>query len=82
MTDSNSQQATRPETSRPATSNERLSRGARIVSQSARSAEAAIQAHPYFAAGVLAGIGLAAGGAFLYLGTRRRTLLDRVLGWF
>jgi ElaB/YqjD/DUF883 family membrane-anchored ribosome-binding protein len=53
----------------------------RRVTDSARRATDTIRSHPYFASGVLAGIGLATVGAVM-LSRRRRTLLDRLMDLF
>jgi ElaB/YqjD/DUF883 family membrane-anchored ribosome-binding protein len=53
----------------------------RLVTDSARRATDTIRSHPYFASGVLAGIGLATVGAVL-MSRRRRTLLDRLMDMF
>jgi ElaB/YqjD/DUF883 family membrane-anchored ribosome-binding protein len=53
----------------------------RLVTDSARRATDTIRSHPYFASGVLAGIGLATVGAVL-MSRRRRTLIDRLMDMF
>jgi ElaB/YqjD/DUF883 family membrane-anchored ribosome-binding protein len=52
-----------------------------LVTGSARRATQTIRSHPYFATGVLAGIGLATLGAVM-MARRRRTLLDRFVDLF
>jgi MYXO-CTERM domain-containing protein len=51
-----------------------------VVSDSARRARTTVVEHPYFTAGILAGLGAAIVGA-IFATRRRRTLLDRVFDW-
>jgi ElaB/YqjD/DUF883 family membrane-anchored ribosome-binding protein len=56
-------------------------RGVRAIGASARRAEAAIEAHPYFTAGVVAGVALAIGAVLIFAPRRRRSFADVVMGW-
>jgi hypothetical protein len=69
-------------TNQSAGPNGRLARGVHVIGESARTVQAAIGTHPYFFAGLLAGIGLAIGGALFLRAHRRRSLIDVVSGWF
>ena len=51
----------------------------RIVSQSAVRAKETLQAHPYFAVGILAGIGIAVTGAIVLGARRRRGFFERMM---
>jgi ElaB/YqjD/DUF883 family membrane-anchored ribosome-binding protein len=83
MIDPNSQQEQRlSEPLRSSATNERLMRGVHAVGESAQRAETAIKTHPYFAVGVLAGVGLAVGGALVLRAHRRRSFADVVMGLF
>jgi hypothetical protein len=79
MIDANGQQEQR---SPAAAMNGRLARGVKVIGESARQAEAAINAHPLFAAGILAGMGLGIGGALVLRARRRRSFIDVMMGWF
>jgi hypothetical protein len=55
----------------------------RLMSEKARVAGETVRSHPYFAAGILAGIGIAVFGiAFAVRANRRRGLLDQLLRLF
>jgi ElaB/YqjD/DUF883 family membrane-anchored ribosome-binding protein len=54
----------------------------RLVTDSARRAEETVSSHPYFTAGVLAGIGIAACGVFMIRARRRRGLIEQLMHWF
>jgi ElaB/YqjD/DUF883 family membrane-anchored ribosome-binding protein len=79
MSDANSQELQRDPS---AAMNGRLTRSVKVFSESARRAEAAIHTHPYFAAGVLAGVGLAIGGALVLRARRRPSFIDVVMERF
>jgi len=84
MTDSNSSQ-TESRTQAPeqsSTSNGSLFGGIDAISRSARRAEEAVMEHPYFTAGVLAGIGLTIGGLLVLRANRRKSLFDLMMRWF
>jgi hypothetical protein len=52
------------------------------IARSSAEIASVIRAHPYLAAGVLAGIGLALTGGLLARSRRRPSLSDILTGWF
>jgi hypothetical protein len=59
-----------------------LGRRMRSITESARRAETVVEEHPYFTAGVLAGITLAIGSVMIFAPRRRQSFVDIVRGWF
>lgn len=82
MIDSNNREEQREGTSFQHAARDELSRGVQAIGKSARQAERVIKTHPYFTAGILAGIGLTIAGALAIRRYGRRSFADVVLGWF